>query len=143
MYGQAEDETQRRLVTAVARHSNQHGRIYRHSGSFGQAWIDNVAVILFFFSSRRRHTSSQCAWSSDVCSSDRVQHRMLKGTATTGRCQKVQQHVSALYSLFDVSPEQKSHPWLHPRAAQLSRDGRSRQNARYHEIGRASCRESA
>src|SRR2546430_8116134 len=27
-------------------------------------------VILFFFSSRRRHTRFDCDWSSDVCSSD-------------------------------------------------------------------------
>src|SRR5260221_1145656 len=27
-------------------------------------------VLLFFFSSRRRHTRSLCDWSSDVCSSD-------------------------------------------------------------------------
>src|SRR5438034_1631269 len=27
-------------------------------------------AILFFFSSRRRHTRSLCDWSSDVCSSD-------------------------------------------------------------------------
>src|SRR5260221_10866544 len=30
-------------------------------------------VILFFFSSRRRHTRSLCDWSSDVCSSDLMQ----------------------------------------------------------------------
>src|SRR5260221_2355748 len=29
-----------------------------------------TARILFFFSSRRRHTRSLCDWSSDVCSSD-------------------------------------------------------------------------
>src|SRR5438034_7035889 len=29
-----------------------------------------VLVLLFFFSSRRRHTRSLCDWSSDVCSSD-------------------------------------------------------------------------
>src|SRR5256886_6963469 len=29
-------------------------------------------VILFFFSSRRRHTRFDCDWSSDVCSSDLV-----------------------------------------------------------------------
>src|SRR5579875_4192274 len=29
-----------------------------------------LLVSLFFFSSRRRHTSSLCDWSSDVCSSD-------------------------------------------------------------------------
>src|SRR5438132_2563168 len=27
-------------------------------------------ILLFFFSSRRRHTRSLCDWSSDVCSSD-------------------------------------------------------------------------
>src|SRR5256886_5453014 len=29
-----------------------------------------VFVVLFFFSSRRRHTRFDCDWSSDVCSSD-------------------------------------------------------------------------
>src|SRR2546430_4894772 len=29
-----------------------------------------LAVVLFFFSSRRRHTRFDCDWSSDVCSSD-------------------------------------------------------------------------
>src|SRR2546430_7731431 len=29
-------------------------------------------MILFFFSSRRRHTRFDCDWSSDVCSSDLV-----------------------------------------------------------------------
>src|SRR5262252_10301730 len=29
-----------------------------------------VPLYRFFFSSRRRHTSSLCDWSSDVCSSD-------------------------------------------------------------------------
>src|SRR5437588_9602027 len=29
-----------------------------------------VSFLLFFFSSRRRHTRSLCDWSSDVCSSD-------------------------------------------------------------------------
>src|SRR5215211_8307830 len=30
----------------------------------------NSCDLLFFFSSRRRHTRSLCDWSSDVCSSD-------------------------------------------------------------------------
>src|SRR5260221_10752122 len=30
----------------------------------------NVGRLVFFFSSRRRHTRSLCDWSSDVCSSD-------------------------------------------------------------------------
>src|SRR2546430_3933465 len=29
-----------------------------------------LGVVLFFFSSRRRHTRFDCDWSSDVCSSD-------------------------------------------------------------------------
>src|SRR5205085_8508796 len=32
--------------------------------------IEMVVEILFFFSSRRRHTRFDCDWSSDVCSSD-------------------------------------------------------------------------
>src|SRR5256886_10766743 len=32
--------------------------------------INRVAVVYFFFSSRRRHTRFDCDWSSDVCSSD-------------------------------------------------------------------------
>src|SRR5947207_11723131 len=30
----------------------------------------DCAILVFFFSSRRRHTRSLCDWSSDVCSSD-------------------------------------------------------------------------
>src|SRR2546430_13490899 len=32
--------------------------------------VVNVAIVRFFFSSRRRHTRFDCDWSSDVCSSD-------------------------------------------------------------------------
>src|SRR5688572_32212432 len=32
-----------------------------------------VLYVLFFFSSRRRHTRFDCDWSSDVCSSDLVE----------------------------------------------------------------------
>src|SRR6266849_10611796 len=35
---------------------------------FSKAWV--VDCVLFFFSSRRRHTRSTRDWSSDVCSSD-------------------------------------------------------------------------
>src|SRR5256886_17602764 len=33
-----------------------------------------VLYVLFFFSSRRRHTRFDCDWSSDVCSSDLGEH---------------------------------------------------------------------
>src|SRR5438270_2735514 len=38
-----------------------------------------LIYLLFFFSSRRRHTRFDCDWSSDVCSSDlrRFQHAIL------------------------------------------------------------------
>src|SRR2546430_727175 len=45
-----------------------------HRKVYGEQWIkfmkDGVNAILFFFSSRRRHTRFDCDWSSDVCSSD-------------------------------------------------------------------------
>src|SRR2546430_10478835 len=37
-------------------------------------------MILFFFSSRRRHTRFDCDWSSDVCSSDLLRPLPLNGT---------------------------------------------------------------
>src|SRR5260370_5149839 len=43
-----------------------------------------VALVFFFFSSRRRHTRFKCDWSSDVCSSD-LGARRRKTTATTDR----------------------------------------------------------
>src|SRR5260370_17260738 len=37
----------------------------------GVSWSGtSLLMILFFFSSRRRHTRFKCDWSSDVCSSD-------------------------------------------------------------------------
>src|SRR5688572_33181722 len=41
-------------------------------------------IILFFFSSRRRHTRFDCDWSSDVCSSDLTIPRGVSGTLSTG-----------------------------------------------------------
>src|SRR2546430_7736985 len=43
--------------------------------------------LVFFFSSRRRHTRFDCDWSSDVCSSDLVYHgfRGWKDAAVTGK----------------------------------------------------------
>src|SRR5260221_5181107 len=34
------------------------------------SWQTSGNCVIFFFSSRRRHTRSLCDWSSDVCSSD-------------------------------------------------------------------------
>src|SRR2546430_8363603 len=38
--------------------------------------MQSVALLSFFFSSRRRHTRFDCDWSSDVCSSDLVNGSM-------------------------------------------------------------------
>src|SRR2546430_16742868 len=38
--------------------------------------------VFFFFSSRRRHTRFDCDWSSDVCSSDLLYHRLLDAGRT-------------------------------------------------------------
>src|SRR2546430_13335863 len=54
-------------VTAVSLHTTLSG------SSFCQYLCPDSRVILtliFFFSSRRRHTRFDCDWSSDVCSSD-------------------------------------------------------------------------
>src|SRR2546430_5617571 len=56
--------------------------------------IDNTSAeyIVFFFSSRRRHTRFDCDWSSDVCSSDLLRHRVLL----------LQQNYCALLSLQHI-----------------------------------------
>src|SRR5260370_237863 len=42
------------------------------------------ATFSFFFSSRRRHTRFKCDWSSDVCSSDLLATRQVKGIENEG-----------------------------------------------------------
>src|SRR5438309_10412011 len=58
--------------------------------------------LLFFFSSRRRHTRWNCDWSSDVCSSDLVGLRLrqpadqkLHGLDCRERAQNLAQHPDA------------------------------------------------
>src|ERR1022692_4903958 len=49
-------------------------------------WIV-LNLILFFFSSRRRHTRLQGDWSSDVCSSDlMIRHTRLQGDWSSDVC---------------------------------------------------------
>src|SRR5438270_7411950 len=40
-----------------------------------------VFIIFFFFSSRRRHTRFDCDWSSDVCSSDLREQKVINCVA--------------------------------------------------------------
>src|SRR2546430_7620338 len=44
--------------------------LMRVNESTSMNMIISTSIILFFFSSRRRHTRFDCDWSSDVCSSD-------------------------------------------------------------------------
>src|SRR2546430_7586809 len=42
--------------------------------------------VVFFFSSRRRHTRFDCDWSSDVCSSDLTYRSPSRGITVHDRC---------------------------------------------------------
>src|SRR2546430_13033487 len=52
--------------------------------------------LLFFFSSRRRHTIFDCDWSSDVCSSDLSGWRLLIIGARELRVQESVAHMGAI-----------------------------------------------
>src|SRR2546426_7173832 len=58
-----------------------------------------VALYVFFFSSRRRHTRLQGDWSSDVCSSDLLRDRFLRLVQRYG----VDTVISAAYDWMDYS----------------------------------------
>src|SRR5260370_41031633 len=45
-------------------------------------------LIVFFFSSRRRHTRFKCDWSSDVCSSDLISRRLARPAGRVGRVRR-------------------------------------------------------
>src|SRR5688572_33324620 len=82
--------------------------------------------MVFFFSSRRRHTRFDCDWSSDVCSSDLSMLGVIK------------QHREAVESIqpseeFGYLKESARNAW----ESALTRG----QEAGYRKIGRASCRE--
>src|SRR5690242_744093 len=77
---------------------------------------------LFFFSSRRRHTTLTCDWSSDVCSSD-----LVSAGRRTKRPLRAQNRRRAGHREREKGAEE--HVW---RRCSRKGDG---------EIGRASCRE--
>src|SRR2546430_7916728 len=53
--------------------------VANHGPEQYSGWSWTVGSVVFFFSSRRRHTRFDCDWSSDVCSSDLS---TLSGTTT-------------------------------------------------------------
>src|SRR5438045_6039363 len=95
--------------------------------------------LLFFFSSRRRHTRCLSDWSSDVCSSDLEQHyrdvQDIEFTVEEGR----------LYLLQTRSAKRTAAAALKAAADMTSEGLIDREEAVSridpHQIGRASCRE--
>src|SRR5699024_11249389 len=92
-----------------------------------------VVCVLFFFSSRRRHTRSKRDWSSDVCSSDLLEMDLQGGQVYPGDILKSQADgaVAADAALEQLDPDELD------RAARGVIVGSGLGD----EIGRASCRE--
>src|SRR2546430_3400105 len=65
---------------------------------------DTIRVsVVFFFSSRRRHTRFDCDWSSDVCSSDLFAALLFGGAGALGPAlQSV--GITSGYYLFNAAP---------------------------------------
>src|SRR2546430_7551498 len=62
-------------------------------------------MLIFFFSSRRRHTRFDCDWSSDVCSSDLNLHRA--GNCVPPPVAGVQLVVQAARGFLDYPKQQR------------------------------------
>src|SRR2546430_8324611 len=93
---------------------------------------ESVRVFLvFFFSSRRRHTRFDCDWSSDVCSSDLTDMRSIAGQLTL-------EHVVPLASLAE---RVVAFSALHVLQQFLLYLPLGSMLAVWPQIGRASCRE--
>src|SRR5206468_7161294 len=86
------------------------------------------AELLFFFSSRRRHTRSDRDWSSDVCSSDLSSTNSTSSSPPTTACS----------TRSGVAETRAGDP--HSRRP-YARSGGSQQSGQNRQIGRASCRE--
>src|SRR5437867_8528352 len=117
------------LEDARCCHSRKEGRSEQ-----GRSLQDRQKHLIFFFSSRRRHTRSYGDWSSDVCSSDLYRN----ATASVGIYLRQTRPRLA-------SAESRREEWekesLSPEstiALPCARGGRSRV---WVKIGRASCRE--
>src|SRR5438132_5288166 len=105
---------------------------------------DRVDTLVFFFSSRRRHTRSLCDWSSDVCSSDLVTPATLTvesddtaGTYALGSTAGVSHG-----SVTDNSDGTFTYSVNQSYVEGLSAGSSFVESFTYTEIGRASCRES-
>src|SRR5256886_10830098 len=75
---------------------------HRCLGNLEHVTTVETLLILFFFSSRRRHTRFDCDWSSDVCSSDltRMDIPFLLGSMLTGNRDKARLY-GFIFHLFN------------------------------------------
>src|SRR5438132_2663936 len=62
-----------------------------------------VLPMSFFFSSRRRHTSSLCDWSSDVCSSDLFEEGIVHGEEGLRLAESINQPYSLVATCWTVA----------------------------------------
>src|SRR5256886_11693083 len=93
--------------------------------------LRHCGVVVFFFSSRRRHTRFDCDWSSDVCSSDLARAEKLDVPIYFHPGLPKAEVIEAYYKEYAAD-----YPIL-LRAAW----GYTVETANQAEIGRASCRE--
>src|SRR2546430_3245196 len=86
----------------------------------------SINAVLFFFSSRRRHTRFDCDWSSDVCSSDlnekaieKAEDRLKFKDAMTGiglasaksRSEEHTSHSQISYAVFCLKKKKRTDDW--------------------------------
>src|SRR5438034_8587647 len=89
-----------------------------------------------FFSSRRRHTSSLCDWSSDVCSSDlRFPQRTLSELLPVGQVRRRRRRSGCIAEFLALSETDQVATVVFLRVSVVVGGGGGG------EIGRASCRE--
>src|SRR3989440_7864110 len=93
------------------------------------------ALLLFFFSSRRRHTRSDRDWSSDVCSSDLTPHgivtvpaAVLVRVTVTDRTDQVdtQELLTQLVHVHNARVEDLPHGVLRSEERRVGKECRSR-----------------
>src|SRR5689334_22080308 len=62
-------------------------------------------IVNFFFSSRRQHTSWNCDWSSDVCSSDLCEPTGANDPTCSSQCVRIDSTGTAYLFTFDQDPQ--------------------------------------
>src|SRR5690349_12300447 len=123
-------------IAATSRYSEINSPIIAAFSSYPTPNSDRAAA--FFFSSRRRHTTSLRDWSSDVCSSD-LESRGLAFRSRLREPQAPEQPCEVERAVFDTRRMSVAEQIVASIDVEGSRDGA--REVREPEIGRASCRE--